>query len=68
MEYVLIIAYEVWAVFSGYKVMTGRIGWLEEDGAINKIIKFGVCWFVGNLIAAFYLLYAIVKLFFTFFN
>ena len=66
MEFVLILIYEVWAVYSGYRVMSGRIGWLEENGIINKIIKFGVCWFIGNLIAAFYLLYAIFKLLIAF--
>ena len=62
MEIVLILIYEVWAVYSGYQVMSGRSEWLEEAKPLNRIIKFSICWFVGNLVGAFYLFVAIVKL------
>ena len=62
MGIILLLIYEVWAVFAGYRVMTDRIDWLEEPNAVNQIVKFVVCFFVGNLVGAFYLLYLIVML------
>ncbi len=62
---VLMLIYEVLAIYSGYRFMTGRIGWLEENGIVNKIVKFLVCYFVGNIIAAFYLVFLIIRFILT---
>ncbi|MGN1223543.1 MAG: hypothetical protein ACI4TG_00390 [Ruminococcus sp.] len=68
MGVVLTIVYEVWAIYSGYKVVSGRFEWLEDERIFNKIVKFAVCFFVGNLIGAFYLLYLPIKFIFNFFK
>ena len=30
MIYALIVAYTIWAVYSGYKIMSGRFEWLDK--------------------------------------
>ena len=62
MEFVLFLIYEVWAVYSGYKVMTGRSKWLEQDKPLNKIVKFGICLLLGNFVAVFYIFVVLTKL------
>lgn len=62
MEFILILIYEVWAIFSGYRVISGRSEWLDTSAPLNAIAKFAICFFVGNIIGAFYLLLLILKL------
>ena len=58
---VLGFVYIIWAVYSGYKFMTGRNEWLDTKAPINMIVKFIVCSLVGVVIGAFYLIYLILK-------
>ena len=60
MEMIFMI-YMAWAVYSGYKVMSGRSEWLDKRAPVNMIVKFIVGTIVGFIIAAFYLLYLIFK-------
>lgn len=62
MEFVLILIYEVWAIFSGYRVLSGRSEWLDRAAPFNAIIKFIICFIVGNFIGAFYLVILMVKI------
>lgn len=61
METVLILAYTVWAIYSGYKVLSGRSEWLDRRAPMNMIVKIALSVVVGYVIAAFYLIYLILK-------
>ena len=61
METVLMLAYTVWAIYSGYKVLSGRSEWLDRRAPLNMIIKIVLSVAVGYVIAAFYLIYLIFK-------
>ena len=40
MEFTLIIiAYTAWSIYSGWKFMSGKIGFLEQPGVLNIVIK-----------------------------
>lgn len=62
MEFVLILIYEGLAIFSGYRVLSGRSKWLDTPAPLNAIIKFVVCLIVGNFIATFYVAILMFKL------
>ena len=61
METVLILAYTAWAIYSGYKVLSGRSEWLDRRAPLNMIVKIALSVVVGYVIAAFYLIYLIPK-------
>lgn len=61
METVLILAYTAWAIYSGFKVLSGRSEWLDRRAPINMIVKIALSVVVGYVIAAFYLIYLILK-------
>lgn len=63
---ILIIAYSAWAIYSGFKVLTGRSAWLDTKAPINMIVKILLSVVVGYVIGAFYLIYLILKLIFHF--
>lgn len=62
MEFILVLIYEAVAIFSGYRVLSGRSEWLDTPAPLNAIVKFVVCLVVGNFIAAFYVVILMVKL------
>lgn len=57
----VVILYSAWAIYAGYRFMTGRSEWLERDAPLNKIAKIGISVLVGYIIGAFYLFYLIAK-------
>lgn len=61
METVLILVYTAWAIYSGYKVLSGRSEWLDRRAPLNIIVKIALSVVVGYVIAAFYLIYLILK-------
>ena len=61
METVLILAYTAWAIYSGYKVVSGRSEWLDRRAPLNMVVKIALSVGVGYVIAAFYLIYLILK-------
>jgi len=61
METVLMLAYTAWAIYSGYKVLSGRSEWLDRRAPLNIIVKIALSVVVGYVIAAFYLIYLILK-------
>ena len=61
MEKVLILAYTAWAIYSGYKVLSGRSELLDRRAPLNMIVKIALSVVVGYVIAAFYLIYLILK-------
>lgn len=63
---ILIIAYSAWAIYSGFKVLTGRSAWLDTKAPVNMIVKILLSVVVGYVIGAFYLIYLILKLIFHF--
>lgn len=63
METVLILVYTAWAIYSGNKVLSGRSEWLDRRAPLNLIVKIVLSMIVGYVIAAFYLIYLILKLF-----
>ncbi len=61
MDTVLILAYTAWAIYSGYKVLSGRSEWLDRRAPLNIIVKIVLSIVAGYVIAAFYLIYLILK-------
>ena len=61
METVLILAYTAWAIYSGYKVLSGRSEWIDRRAPLNMVVKIALSVVVGYVIAAFYLIYLILK-------
>lgn len=61
MKIIFIIAYSVWAVYSGYKVLSGRSEWLDANKTMNKIAKFLLSAIIGYFVASFYLAYLVVN-------
>lgn len=61
MELIIIIAYTIWAVYSGYKVLSGRNEWLDRRAPASIAVKCVLSLVVGYFIAAFYLIYLILK-------
>lgn len=59
---ILIIAYTAWAIYSGFKIVSGRSEWLDRKEPINIIVKVLACIVVGYIVGAFYLIYLILKL------
>lgn len=63
---ILIIAYSAWAIYSGFKVLTGRSEWLDTKSPVNIIVKIVLSIVVGYIIGVFYLVYIILKIIFHF--
>lgn len=58
MEGVIAVVYTLWAIYSGYKVMSRRTNWQQ----MNVVVKVILTVVVGYVVGAFYLLYLILKL------
>ena len=58
---VLVLAYTAWAIYSGFKVLSGRSEWLDRSAPLNMIVKIVLSILVGYVIGAFYLIYLILK-------
>ena len=58
MEGVIAVVYMLWAIYSGYKVMSRRANWQQ----MNVVVKVILTVVVGYVVGAFYLLYLILKL------
>ena len=61
MESVLILVYTSWAIYSGYKVMTGRSEWLDRREPVSLVCKCVLSVIVGYIIGAFYFIYLILQ-------
>lgn len=59
---VIIIAYTAWAIYSGFKIVSGRSEWLDRKQPLNIIVKIIVCIVVGYFVGFFYLLYLLLKM------
>lgn len=59
---VVILAYTAWAIYSGYKLLSGRSEWLDRRAPLNMIVKIVLSVIVGYFVAAFYLIYLILKM------
>lgn len=60
-SFVLAIAFEIWALYSGYKLLSGRSAWLDEKKFPNMLVKFILCVVVGNIVAPFYFFFFMIK-------
>lgn len=67
MQAVLFLVYTIWAIYSGYMVLSGRSEWLDRRAPLNMMVKFMISVLVGYLIAAFYLAYFLLKFLFLVF-
>lgn len=61
MEGIVFLAYTGWAVYSGYQVLSGRSEWLDQKEPLNMIVKIVLSVGLGYVIAAFYLIYLLLK-------
>lgn len=62
METILILAYTAWAIYSGYRVLTGRFEWLDRKAPLNVIVKIILSITTGYVIGAVYLMFLVFKL------
>lgn len=53
--------YTIWALYSGYKFMSGRVAWLEEKKPLNVAVKLLLSLIVGYVIAVFYLILILLR-------
>lgn len=60
---IIVLIYSVWAIYSGFKVLTGRSVWLDTKAPVNMIVKILLSVVIGYVIGVFYLIYLIFKLF-----
>ena len=60
-ETLLIFAYTAWAIYSGYKVLTGRSEWLDRKAPLNMAVKIVLSVGAGYVIGGLYLIYLILK-------
>lgn len=58
---ILILIYTAWAIYSGFKIVSGRNAWLDTKKPVNIIVKILLSFLVGYVIAVFYLFYLIFK-------
>mgnify|MGYP004638225675 CR=1 FL=1 len=63
---IIVVLYSAWAIYSGWKVITGRSAWLDTKAPVNVIVKILLSVFIGYVIGVFYLIYLILKLIFHF--
>ena len=57
----MILAYTAWAIYSGYKVLTGRSAWLDTRAPLNLVCKCVLSVLLGYVIAGFYLIYLVLR-------
>lgn len=58
---IIICIYTVWGIYSGFKFLSGRSKWLDTKRPLNVIVKCLLSLLIGYIIAAFYLIYLIIK-------
>lgn len=58
---IIICIYTVWGIYSGFKFLSGRSKWLDTKRPLNVIVKCLLSLLLGYIIAAFYLIYLIIK-------
>lgn len=63
---IILIIYSIWAIYSGWKVISDRSVWLDTKAPVNTIVKIILSIALGYVIGAFYLIYLILKLIFHF--
>ena len=59
---ILALAYTAWAIYSGYKFLSGRSEWLDQKAPLNMIVKIALSIVIGYVIGAFYLFFKIINL------
>lgn len=64
LEAVILLAYTLWAFYSGYKIVSGRSEWLDQKKPASVICKLVASVLVGYVVGAFYLVALVVKLIF----
>ena len=60
---IIVLIYSVWAIYSGFRVLTGRSVWLDTKAPVNMIVKVLLSVVIGYVIGVFYLIYLNFKLF-----
>lgn len=55
------IAYTIWAIHAGNRVLTGHSEWLDRDATPNKICKFILALIIGSFIGSFYMCWTLWK-------
>ena len=54
--WIVVLGYTIWAIYSGWKFMSGRVAFLEENRVISKILKFVCAVLVGYVVGVLQLL------------
>lgn len=61
MNPIFVLAYSAWALYSGYKILSGRWEWLDRKAPLSIICKLVLGFILGYFVAAFYLFYLFIK-------
>ena len=61
MDALIILAYSGWALYSGYKAVSGRWEWLDRNEPLSIIAKVVVGYVVGIVIGAYELFILLLK-------
>lgn len=61
---IALIVYSIWAIYSGYKVVSGRSEYLDRKVFPNVIFKFVLSVIVGYVVGVIYFFLIILRLIF----
>ncbi len=65
---IIVLIYIVCAIYSGNKIVSGRVEWLDRKQPANMIVKGVLILLIGSVVAAFFVIFTIFKFVFAMFN
>lgn len=65
---IIVLIYIVCAIYSGNKIVSGRVEWLDRKQPANMIVKGVLILLIGSVVAAFFVIFMIFRFVFAMFN
>ena len=65
---IIVLIYIVCAIYSGHKIVSGRVEWLDRKQPANMIVKGVLILLIGSVVAAFFMIFMIFRFVFAMFN
>ncbi len=65
---IIVLIYIVCAIYSGNKIVSGRVEWLDRKQPANMIVKGVLILLIGSVVAAFFMIFMIFRFVFAMFN
>ena len=60
--FVVFFGYMIWGIYCGYRFLSGRSKWLDEQRPINRVVKFILSLMLGTFLGAVYIADLICKI------